>query len=230
MQGYLITNLVTGKRYVGKTTKTIEKRWIDHKTGAKRGGRTPLQRALRKYSSENFIIDPLNPCEFDITTEAELNDWERLMIRLIGTRAPNGYSLTDGGEGISGLRHSEETKRRLSEKTKGQWASGIFDKRCRDRASKKLPCFRSPNGGKIQGKTNVESGHWTSIQSMGPCTRWNINRNKPCVCGQHQMGYPGVKKRKPKYRARIWANGKRCSLGCFMTPEEALKAVLAARM
>ena len=97
MQGYLITNLVTGKRYVGKTTKTIEKRWIDHKTGAKRGGRTPLQRALRKYSSENFIIDPLNPCEFDITTEAELNDWERLMIRPSGRERPTDTALPTVG-------------------------------------------------------------------------------------------------------------------------------------
>ena len=44
-------------------------------------------------------------------------------------------------------------------------------------------------GGKIQGKRNAESDQWVRIQRMGAkvanCSRWNISRGKPCVCGQH---------------------------------------------
>jgi len=31
---YLATNIVTGKRYVGYTTKTVEARWTEHKSAA----------------------------------------------------------------------------------------------------------------------------------------------------------------------------------------------------
>lgn len=58
--------------------------------------------------------------------------------------------------------------------------------------------------GKIQGLKNVESGHLAKIGAAAGriggrknaesgqihkarCSRWNIRRNKPCVCGQHDV-------------------------------------------
>jgi hypothetical protein len=53
-------------------------------------------------------------------------------------------------------------------------------------------------GGKITGRKNAESGHLTRISNLPQtkiaqsknmrivlCLRWNINRNKSCVCGEH---------------------------------------------
>jgi hypothetical protein len=77
MQGYIITNLITDDRYVGKTTRSIQRRWQDHLAKSRSGSLTHLHKAIRKYGAGAF----LNPCDFDITTEAELNDWEMLMIR-----------------------------------------------------------------------------------------------------------------------------------------------------
>lgn len=116
MQGYIITNLINGKRYVGKTTKTLARRWGNHLSYAKGGGQTYLAKAIRKYGAENFTIDPLSPARYDLTKESDLNEWECLMIRLIGTKVPNGYNLTDGGEsGFSGGHHSEDARRRIGE-------------------------------------------------------------------------------------------------------------------
>jgi hypothetical protein len=38
-------------------------------------------------------------------------------------------------------------------------------------------------GGQTQGSKNVETGHMRVIS----CFRWNISRNKPCVCGKHKV-------------------------------------------
>jgi len=45
-------------------------------------------------------------------------------------------------------------------------------------------------GGHAQGCKNVKSGHLAKIctsknRVKGLCQRWNINRGKPCACGQH---------------------------------------------
>lgn len=113
MTGYLITNLVNGKRYVGKTTKTLALRWRQHLAHMKSHAyNSILHAAIRKYGAENFTIDPLSPARYDLTKENDLNEWECLMIRLIGTKAPKGYNLTDGGDGTSGRTVTEEEIRK----------------------------------------------------------------------------------------------------------------------
>jgi hypothetical protein len=52
--------------------------------------------------------------------------------------------------------------------------------------------------GKMQGINNIKSGHIAQLGKIfggryltsdgalrGRCTRWNINRGKPCICNQH---------------------------------------------
>src|SRR5712664_398748 len=112
MNLYLVTNTIDGTMYVGKTTKTIEQRWLKHLSDARRGAATHMHRAIRKYGVENFVIDPLVLTEPDFTDEQSLNDGERLMIRLLRINC-RLYNLTDGGEGMSGFRHSENTRRRM---------------------------------------------------------------------------------------------------------------------
>lgn len=51
---YLITNNINKKKYVGKTTQSIEKRWQEHISESKREKREirPLYRAIRKYKKD----------------------------------------------------------------------------------------------------------------------------------------------------------------------------------
>lgn len=51
---YVITNKVNGKKYVGQTTKPIEKRFQQHMNPSSKC--TLLAKAVQKYGKDSFII------------------------------------------------------------------------------------------------------------------------------------------------------------------------------
>jgi group I intron endonuclease len=93
---YLITNLVTGKKYIGCTTVSLKRRWAQHLSSARKGSSMAIHRAIRKYGVGNFEIKCL---EVVATREAMLAA-EVSLIYSHGCTAPNGYNLTNGGEGV----------------------------------------------------------------------------------------------------------------------------------
>lgn len=114
---YLVTNLITEKWYVGKTGNTVEDRWTDHKSNARCGSNGYLYRSMRKHGEENFYIQTIAV----VSTEEEANNLERLWIILLESHKEKfGYNLTLGGDGV---RANEETKRKISESSKGRKAS-----------------------------------------------------------------------------------------------------------
>ena len=63
---YLITCLINGKKYVGKWhLPTPERRFALHKSSARRGSKTILHQALRKYGEENFKCELLCTCPLE---------------------------------------------------------------------------------------------------------------------------------------------------------------------
>ncbi len=68
-----------------------------------------LYRAIRKYGPDQFEWDEV--CS-DVPDE-DLNRKEIECIAWFGTKAPNGYNLTDGGGGRIGFVVSDETRTRL---------------------------------------------------------------------------------------------------------------------
>lgn len=54
---YLITNLINGKIYVGRTYKELEKRFEEHIQKANGGSKYRICMAIRKYGRENFKIE-----------------------------------------------------------------------------------------------------------------------------------------------------------------------------
>jgi group I intron endonuclease len=107
---YLITNLVNGKRYIGQTSRSLEWRWHIHQT---RKGCRALRNAIDKYGANNFSMEVL----FDVPTKELAGEFETEYISRYNTKAPNGYNLTDGGEGVVGL--SLETRKRRAQKLLG---------------------------------------------------------------------------------------------------------------
>ena len=98
---YLITCLVNGKQYVGKTNDP-KQRLIAHATAKYVSA---VGRAFRKHGRENMQMEMI-ACAL---TEDAAFEAERSLIVQHGTRAPHGYNLTDGGDGTSGHTHSQET-------------------------------------------------------------------------------------------------------------------------
>ena len=93
---YCITNKVNGKQYVGQTTQTIERRFIQHRSDARTGRRNSIiHNAIRKYGEENFTTEEIDSA----SSIDELCEKEIYWIAKLNTLTPNGYNLTEGGEG-----------------------------------------------------------------------------------------------------------------------------------
>ena len=107
---YLIWNIINGKMYVGQTVN-LRSRIIAHNCGDQY-----VDRAIRKYGRENFRCFVIKNC----ASKAEMDTWEKFFIILLNTKKPNGYNLTDGGEGIVGLKHTPEHNAKIGIANKGK--------------------------------------------------------------------------------------------------------------
>ena len=90
---YKITNTINSKQYVGQTTKTLMERFDAHESKSKYVD-TYLYRAIRKYGLPAFTIEVLEEVEPELLSERE-----RFWIAKLNTLIPNGYNMTEGGEG-----------------------------------------------------------------------------------------------------------------------------------
>lgn len=105
---YCLTCSVSGKKYIGQTTQTSERRWKQHRNERNRKA-THINRALVLHGVETFTMTVLDTAE----DQTELDLKEVLWIRQEGTLSPNGYNLNEGG--LGGGKRSPETRAKMSE-------------------------------------------------------------------------------------------------------------------
>ena len=97
-----------GKMYVGITKATpICRRW---RNGRGYVNQPKIAHAISKYGwstvkSEVFLHG---------LTQQEAKFWEQFYIKMFDT-VKNGYNITQGGDGLTGIKLSEETKRKIGE-------------------------------------------------------------------------------------------------------------------
>lgn len=117
---YKITNLTTGKIYVGQAVSHIlnHKRYrpygrdgrfkchISEAFSTKKNQSHYLNNSIRKYGVADFVVDLIEYCEI-----AEADDKEIHYIKHYNSLFPNGYNLKNGG---SVFTHSDESKKRVS--------------------------------------------------------------------------------------------------------------------
>ena len=115
---YKATNRNNGKAYVGFTTKGLEARRAIHEHKAKKGLAGPFYRAIRKYGAGAFNWEVL---AVGVDPDWMLKEMEPHYIEAHGTRAPKGYNLTDGGEGL--LNPSPETRAKIGLAHRGKRVS-----------------------------------------------------------------------------------------------------------
>jgi len=105
-----------GKSYVGKTTYDFEFYKRGYKLAAVSDKPTTriFIKALRKYGFNAF--------KWTVLVEDDDNEFlcfmEQRWIKRLGTKMPNGYNHTDGGEGNTGWNPSDETRSKMSESAK----------------------------------------------------------------------------------------------------------------
>lgn len=107
-------------RYVGKTERSLAKRFREHRRNARKNSSIHLYCWWRSLSREP-VVEVVEEC----TTTAELNEAERFWIvqfKALGFRLVNH---SDGGEGQRGLKHTPETKEKISRAIKGTKNPGV---------------------------------------------------------------------------------------------------------
>lgn len=116
-QAYLIACSITGRGYIGVTSRTIKQRWSEHFYDARQGVKgMAISRAITKYGAENFSIEPICSAR----SWQDICAMEAVLIMQNGTRAPNGYNLSDGGEGPFGVKRTAESVERSAAKHRGR--------------------------------------------------------------------------------------------------------------
>ena len=115
---YRLTNLITKKTYIGKSVH-FKRRMYEHKHYK---SNTYLSNSIQKHGWDKFKKEII----IDDVPEEDLSNLEISYIEVENTMAPHGYNLTTGGEGISGLMHSKETREK-------QKQSAILHRANRDR-------------------------------------------------------------------------------------------------
>ena len=103
---YRITNMINGKKYIGKHSTT------DVYDGYFGSG-IAIKQAINKYGIDNFKKEIICYCN----NEEELKEMEKYHIKKEGTFS-KGYNLTLGGEGILGYKHTEDSIRKASDSRK----------------------------------------------------------------------------------------------------------------
>ena len=104
---YLIINLINNMKYIGQRKFGLREPYL--------GSGLYLKRAIKKYGPENFTKEILYECK----TREELNQKEiEIIAEWDAVNSPDYYNITKGGEGFNG-KHSDETKKKMSETTKG---------------------------------------------------------------------------------------------------------------
>lgn len=115
---YKATNTINGKVYIGFDS-AWPSRQAQHLLDAERGSQKLFHKALRKYGSEAFTWDVI--CQSQ-NGEHLLNEMESYFIEEYNSfyLTGQGYNMTLGGEGSLGRKHSERTRKILSEKAKAR--------------------------------------------------------------------------------------------------------------
>jgi len=106
---YQITNQIDGKSYIGFDSK-YPNRIEDHHY-CQGTSKSYLHRAIKKYGWENFTHKMLYIGE---DVKHALKVIEPFFIKYLQTKVPNGYNITDGGEGTLGIKRSKIWKRKQS--------------------------------------------------------------------------------------------------------------------
>ena len=182
---YRITNKINGKTYIGQHKyKGLDDNYM--------GSGKLVKRAQKKYGMENFEKEILYSC---IQYKATADDVERFAIAKERAIGKAEYNIADGGQGgnlgeevnkklrgennpFYGKRHSEETRRKISEAHKGKKLSEETKKNIAE---------------SLKGNTP-----WNKGKKLGPNgTHWYNNGKVNVIANECPEGFV-------KGRLRLW--------------------------
>lgn len=193
---YVHINKIDGKKYYGITSeKNPNRRW---KNGKGYQNNRYFTRAIEKHGWENFEHIIL----FENLTKSEAHALEIEHIAKYKTKNREfGYNLTDGGESANGLKHTEESKQKMSESKKGKHISeetkqkisiAMEGRQFTEETKKKMS--ESQKGKKLSEETKKKisknnSRYWTGKQRTEETKRKMSESLKGKYVGENHHSY-----------------------------------------
>jgi len=205
----------SGKCYIGKTIQDVLQRWKAHKRPS--SNCPAISNAINKYGWENFTKSVI-----DWAPENELDNLEQYYIKLHNSMAPNGYNLTEGGDGG---RFSEETRKKVSDGLKKHYAN--------------RPQFGSVHFCKINRKWKVVSAkpernniglYFTEKKAREALNHYNnTGERMESDTTKRKYGTGSVRKKRHRYQAKIQLSPGERKSKTFDTAEQCEEWLLKIR-
>lgn len=174
---YKHTCIISNKCYVGLTVKTMEARWAEHISDAKRNKRRKFFAALNKYGTENWIHEIL----FESDIEQEILDKEVEFIEYFDS-IKNGYN-TSKDRFRTGIRHNPESIERMKIAQK--------ERHARKRIEGTEGGWTRKDGGPMKGKSHPNKGRTSATKGLKIGKTW-----------EEIFGVEGAAKRREDARLR----------------------------
>jgi group I intron endonuclease len=184
---YLITNLINSKKYIGITKYSLEERFSQH---IKRG--FILTEAIKKYGKEKFSIELIE----EVESAERVYELEIFYIKKYNTKAPNGYNLTDGGDGIFGWQPSDEYRQECSERAKELHKNkkvGMYGKNHNEETKRKMSEASKGNknclGRILSEETKLKISASNKGKIVSESTKKKISENHYDISGEKNPMY-----------------------------------------
>ena len=193
---YKITNKITNKVYIGQTSIKLEARWKKHIYSALRNeDKYIFHKAIRKYGAACFTLEIIDYA----ATKDELNEKEIYWIAYYNSKTPNGYNMTNGGDGVVGCYRGEQYRQKMSNALKNH----IVSDETREKISKSKKGTKPWNYGlrtnpskekkdikrrvsKIDKNTKEELFVYNSIREASQLNNIHQNRIIDCCRGRRK--------------------------------------------
>lgn len=192
---YKITNRVNGRSYIGQTVKSLKQRKRKHLSDAKfYRDSFYFHNAIRKYGLRNFKWEIIHWC-------GNINFLNQLEIFYIGyyDTYNNGYNLTEGGGGVRGHKHSDETRKKIfltrigkkySAETLKKMSAARLGKKVSAEIRKKISLAKIGKNNPSYGKRGKDSFHAKAVIINNK--RFDTLKKAAGFVG---IGAPGVRRR-----------------------------------
>lgn len=197
---YIATNKANGKQYVG-ITKDLKRRWHQHV--AANGSAPAFHAAIKKFGKDGFMFSHI--CDaFDFDAACDI---ERMLIQQHNTKSPNGYNLTDGGEGVTGRPMTEEEKQIRKTSSLAYIASLTKDERSqkfgaakgRKWTEEQIKKIQASNLGKNLGKRPTEETRAKMSAAQKAVKRKRLSEETKEKIRQSLLGRKMPESQKPKH-------------------------------
>ena len=200
---YKITNVLDGKIYIGITTQTPYRRWIQHKSDAKRDVKKNrrLLNAINKHNPKNFSIEILVKFK-NIDYPSLINAEVDFIKKYKATDKSVGYNMTLGGDGVLGhepwckgkTKDTDHTLKLISEKQSGR-KNSFYGKTHSDELKEKWSKERSGENHPMYGikRPDLSESNKNRIWTDEAKGKISAKNSKPIICIELNKTFPSIK-------------------------------------